>query len=168
MVLLLLLGLPLPVLAGQAPTRSAARAQEQHAAQLRELESDLATGNSTAVVALLGRLEPELDKDERFALDVAYRLIAHRLFSEAAAPWNRAAKQVQASMQASSGQTLSPAADRALQRRFAEVVFVQGLLTARLGEKAEALRLLRQADGLRLPAARTPRSWPSPPSASTS
>ena len=139
------------MLAGQAPTRSAARAQEQHAALLRELESDLATGNSTAVVALLGTLEPELDKDERFALDVAYRLIAHRLFSEAAAPWNRAAKQVQASLQASSGQTLSPAADRALQRRFAEVVFVQGLLTARLGEKAEALRLLRQADGYGFP-----------------
>jgi tetratricopeptide (TPR) repeat protein len=150
-VLLLLLGLPLPVLAGQAPTRSPARAQEQHAALLKELESDLATGNSTAVVALLGTLEPELDKDERFALDVAYRLIAHRLFSEAAAPWNRAAKQVQASMQASSGQTLSPAADRALQRRLAEVVFVQGLLTARLGEKAEALRLLRQADGYGFP-----------------
>ena len=54
-------------------------------------------------------------------------------------------------MQASSGQTLSPAADRQLQRRVAEVVFVQGLLTARLGEKAEALRLLRQADGYGFP-----------------
>jgi tetratricopeptide (TPR) repeat protein len=148
---LLLLGLPLPVLAAQAPTRSAARAQEQHAAQLKELESDLAAGNSRAVAAWLGRLEPELDKDERFALDVAYRLIGHRLFSEAAAQWSRAAKQVQASMQASSGQTLSPAADRDLQRRVAEVVFVQGLLTARLGEKAEALRLLKQADGYGFP-----------------
>ncbi len=62
-----------------------------------------------------------------------------------------AAKRVQASMHASSGQTLTPAADRDLQRRFAEVVFVQGLLTARLGEKAEALRLLRQADGYGFP-----------------
>jgi tetratricopeptide (TPR) repeat protein len=150
-MVLLLLGLPLWVLAAQAPTRSAARSQEQHAAQLSELESDLAAGNSTAVAALLARLEPELDKDERFALDVAYRLIKHRLFSEAAGQWNRAAKKVQASMQASSGQTLSPAADRGLQRRFAEVVFVQGLLTARLGEKAEALRLLRQADGYGFP-----------------
>jgi tetratricopeptide (TPR) repeat protein len=147
----LLLDLPLPVLAAQAPTRSAARAQEQHAAELKELDSDLAASNSPAVAALLSRLEPRLDQDERFALDVAYRLIAHRLFSEAASPWNRAAKQVQASMKASAGQTLSPAADRDLQRRFAEVVFVQGLLTARLGQKAEALRLLKQADGYGFP-----------------
>jgi tetratricopeptide (TPR) repeat protein len=148
---LLLLELPLPALAAQAPTRGAARSQERHAAQLSELESDLAAGNSTAVAALLGRLEPELDQDERLALDVAYRLIEHRLFPEAAAQWNRAAKKVQASMQASSGQTLAPAADRELQRRFAEIVFVQGLLTARLGEKAAALRLLRQADGYGFP-----------------
>ena len=150
-IALLLLGLSLPVLAAQAPTRSAARSQEQHAAQLKELESDLAAGDSGVVAALLGTLEPELDEDERFALDVAYRLIGHRLFSEAAAQWSRAAKKVQASMRAASGQTLAPAADRELKRRFAEVVFVQGLLTARLGEKAEALRLLRQADGYGFP-----------------
>jgi Flp pilus assembly protein TadD len=150
-VTILLLALPLSVFSAQAPTRSAARSLEQHAAQLSELESDLAAGNSTAVAALLGRLEPELDRDERFALDVAYRLIQHRLFPEAAAQWNRTAKRVQASVQASSGQTLSPAADRELKRRVAEVVFVQGLLTARLGEKAEALRLLKQADGLGFP-----------------
>jgi tetratricopeptide (TPR) repeat protein len=150
-VALLLLGLPLPILAAQAPTRSAARSLEQHAAQLKELESDLAAGNPTAVAALLRRLEPELDEDERFALDVAHRLIEHRLFPEAAAQWSRAAKKVQASMRAASGQTLAPAADRELKRRFAEVVFVQGLLTARLGEKAAALRLLQQADGLGFP-----------------
>jgi tetratricopeptide (TPR) repeat protein len=142
---------PLPALAAQAPTRSAARALEQHSAQLKELDSSLAAGDSAATTALLHRLEPELDKDERFALDVAYRLIEHRLFSEAAAQWRRAAEKVQASLQASSEQTLSPAADRELKRRFAEVVFVQGLLTARLSEKAEALRLLRQADGLGFP-----------------
>jgi tetratricopeptide (TPR) repeat protein len=147
----LLLLVLVPVLTAQAPTRSAARSREQHAAQLRELESDLAAGDSTALAALLGRLEPELDKDERFALDVAYRLIAHRRFPEAAAQWNRAAKKVQASVRAASGQTLAPAADRELNRRLAEVVFVQGLLTARLGEKAEALRLLHQADSLGFP-----------------
>jgi len=150
-IVLLLLGLPPSGLAAQAPTRSAARLQEQRAAQLRELESNLAAGDPAATAALLHRLEPELDQDERFALDVAYRLIERRLFSEAAAQCNRAAKRVKASMSASSGQTLAPAADRELQRRFAEVVFVQGLLTARLGEKAEALRLLRQADGYGFP-----------------
>jgi tetratricopeptide (TPR) repeat protein len=159
-VALLLLGLPLPILAAQAPTRSAARSLEQHAAQLKELESDLAAGDPTAVAALLRRLEPELDEDERFALDVAHRLIEHRLFPEAQVQWSRAAKRVQASMSAASGQTLAPAADRELQRRFAEVVFVQGLLTARLGEKAEALRLLRQADGYGFPPLDSPLMAP--------
>jgi tetratricopeptide (TPR) repeat protein len=148
--LLLLQGLPLSASAAQAPTRSAARAEVQHAAELKALESDLAAGDSEAVAALLRRLEPEFD-DERFALDVAYRLIEHRRFSEAAAPWSRVAKKVEASTRAASGQTLAPAADRQLQRRVAEAMFVQGLLTARLGEKAEALRLLRQADGYGFP-----------------
>jgi tetratricopeptide (TPR) repeat protein len=148
---LLLLGFALPVFAAQAPTRSAARSLNQHAAQLSELESALVAGDAAATTTLLHRLEPELAADERFALDVAYRLIEHRLFSEAAAVSNRAAKRVQASLRASSGKTLAPAADRELQRRVAEVVFVQGLLTARLGEKAEALRLLRQADGYGFP-----------------
>jgi tetratricopeptide (TPR) repeat protein len=148
---LLLLVRPRPGWAAQAPTRSAAQALEQHSVQLKELDSSLAAGDSAATTAILRRLDPELDKDERFALDVTYRLIAHRMFTEAAAQWNRVAKRVQASMQASAGQTLAPAADRALRRRFAEVVFVQGLLTARLGEKAEALRLLQQADGYGFP-----------------
>jgi len=147
-LLLLLLALAL----SQATSLAAQQAAPKgHAAELRQLDSSLAAGDSAAVAALLGRLEPELDEDEHFALDVAYRLVEHRLFPEAAAQWNRAAKHVQESMRAASGQTLAPAADRDLQRRFAEVVFVQGLLTARLGEKAEALRLLRQADGYGFP-----------------
>ena len=148
---LLLVAPPLAAVAAQAPTRSAARSLEQRAAEMKELESDLTAGDAAATTALLHRLEPELDADERFALDVAYRLIEHRLFSDAAAQWSRAAKRVQASMSAASGQTLAPAGDRELKRRFAEVAFVQGLLTARLGEKAEALRLLRQADGYGFP-----------------
>jgi tetratricopeptide (TPR) repeat protein len=149
-VLHFLLGLPLSVGAAQAPTRSAARTEEQHAAELKALESDLSAGDSEAVAARLRRLEPELE-DERFALDVAYRLIDHRRFTEAAAPWSRVAKKVEASTRAATGQTLAPAADQKLQRRVAEVMFVQGLLTARLGEKTEALRLLRQADGYGFP-----------------
>jgi tetratricopeptide (TPR) repeat protein len=146
---LLLLGVP--AFSAQAPTRGAARPVASHAAQLKELESTLAKGDPAATAAILDRLAPELDGDERFALDVAYRLIGHRRFAEAAVAWNRAATRVQASLRASSGQTLAPAEDRELQRRFAEVVFVQGLLTARRGEKAEALRLLRQADGYGFP-----------------
>ena len=147
-LLLLLLALALSQAASLAAQQAAPKG---HAAELRQLDSSLAAGDSAAVAALLGRLEPELDEDERFALDVAYRLVEHRLFPEAAAQWNRAAKHVQESMRAASGQALAPATDRDLQRRFAEVVFVQGLLTARLGEKAEALRLLRQADGYGFP-----------------
>jgi tetratricopeptide (TPR) repeat protein len=147
----LLLLVPPSSLAAQAPTRGAARSLERRSAELKELEASLAAGDATATTALLRRLEPELDADERFALDVAYRLIDHRLFPEAQVEWSRAAKRVQASLRAASGQTLAPAADRELKRRFSEVVFVQGLLTAHLGEKAEALRLLRQADGLGFP-----------------
>lgn len=148
---LLLVGLPFWALGAQAPIRSAARSQAQHAAHLKQLDSDLATGDSAAAAAVLRRLEPELDADERFALDAAYVLLGHRKFPEAQAQWSRAARRVQDSMRAASGQTLAPAEDAELQRRFAEVVFVQGLLMARLGEKDEALRLLRQADGYGFP-----------------
>jgi tetratricopeptide (TPR) repeat protein len=147
-----LLGLPLPILAAQAPTDTAAAgSQEQHAAQLEQLDSYLAAGDSDAATTLLRQLEPELEADERFALDAAYRLLDYRRFPEAQVQWSRAAKHVQASLRAAAGQTLAPDADRELQRRFAEIVFVQGLLTARLGEKAEALRLLTQADGYGFP-----------------
>ncbi len=147
----LLLGFALALHSAQAQTRGTARPEESHAAQLRELDSYLAAGSSAAADALLRRLGPELDTDERFALDAAYRLIGHRRFPEARAQWSRAAKKLQASMRAAAGQKLTPAADRALQRRFAEVVFVQGLITARLGDRTEALRLLTQADGYGFP-----------------
>jgi tetratricopeptide (TPR) repeat protein len=147
----LLLGMPLSVFAAQAPTSSAASPRERHAAHLKQLNSYLAAQDSAAATALLRRLEPELDADERFALDVVYQLLAFRQFTEAKAQWIRAAKLVQASMRAAAGHTLAPAADRQLQRRFAEIVFVQGVLTAHLGEKAEALRLLKQADGYGFP-----------------
>jgi tetratricopeptide (TPR) repeat protein len=150
-VLLLVVGLPFRALAAQAPTRSAARSQERHAAQLKQLDAHLAAGDSAAATALLRGLEPELDEDERFALDAAYVLLGHRKFPEAQAQWSRAARRVQDGMRTASGRALAPAAERELQRRFAEVVFVQGLLTARLGEKDEALRLLRQADGYGFP-----------------
>ncbi len=126
-------------------------APKRHEAELKQLDSYLAAGDSTAAAALLRRLEPELDADERFALDVAYRLIERRQFADAQAQWSRAARRVQESVRAASGQTLAPAAERELQRRVAEAWFVQGLLTARLGQKEEALRLLRQADGYGFP-----------------
>jgi Flp pilus assembly protein TadD len=146
--LLLLLGLPLSVFTAQAPTRSAARSQEQHTAQLKQLESHLAAGDLTKATALLSRLQPDLDADERFAFDAIYVLIGGRRFSEAKDQWNRLAPRLQEALSAASGPSPTGEGTR---RRVAEALFVQGLLVARLGEKDEALRLLRQADGYGFP-----------------
>ena len=111
----------------------------------------------TAAVLLLLALAlppsatPGRAADERAALDAIYALLGERRFSEAKAEWNRVGARIQESVRAASGQALAPAAERDLQRRVAEAWFVQGLLTARFGEKEEALRLLRDADGLGFP-----------------
>jgi tetratricopeptide (TPR) repeat protein len=130
---------------------AAARFPKRRDVQLALLDSYLAAGDSPAAAAFLGRLEPELEADERFALDTTYCLLGRRRFDEARTQWSRVARRVQESLQSASSQTLTPEADRELQRRVAEVVFIQGLLTARLGEKDEALRLLEQADGYGFP-----------------
>jgi tetratricopeptide (TPR) repeat protein len=95
--------------------------------------------------------EPGTLADERSALDAIYILLGERRFSEARDLWNRVGQRIQESVRSASGRTLAPAAERALQRRVAEAWFVQGLLTARFGEREEALRLLRDADGLGFP-----------------
>jgi tetratricopeptide (TPR) repeat protein len=111
----------------------------------------------TATVLLLLALAapssaaPGIAADERAAFDTIYALLGQRRFSEAKAEWNRVGGRIEESVRSASGQALAPAAERALQRRVAEAWFVQGLLTARFGEKAEALRLLRDADGLGFP-----------------
>jgi tetratricopeptide (TPR) repeat protein len=108
----------------------------------------LAAGDLTKATALLSRLQPELDADERFAFDAIYVLIGGRRFSEAKDQWNRLAPRLQGAFRAASGP--SPASEET-RRRVAEALFVQGLLVARPGEKDEALRLLRQADGYGFP-----------------
>ncbi len=89
--------------------------------------------------------------DERADLDAVYALVQQRRFAEAQARWKPIAERVQQEVRASSGQTLAPEAQQALQRRFAEVVFVQALLVARLGRREDALAQLRQADGYGFP-----------------
>jgi tetratricopeptide (TPR) repeat protein len=118
-------------------------------AALHQLESHLAAGDFTAANALLGRLQPELDADERFALDTMYVLIGGRAFSEAREQWNRLAPRLQESLRA--GPATSPGSEAGRQRRAAEALFVQGLLTARLGDKTEALGFLQKADGYGFP-----------------
>ncbi len=127
------------------------RFPERHDVQLAFLDSSLANGDDAAVAELLRRLGPELDRDERFALDTVYCLLGHGRTEEARAQWNRLAARLQPSLQRELGQSRTPDADRGLQRRVAEVLFVQGLLTARSGAKAEALQLLRRADGYGFP-----------------
>jgi tetratricopeptide (TPR) repeat protein len=130
---------------------AAPRFPKRHDVQLALLDSYLAGGDVAGATALLGRLDPELNADERFALDTTYCLLGRGRLDEARAQWTRVAKRVQESLRSASGKTLAPAADQELKRRVAEVLFVQGLLTARLGKKEEALKLLRQADGYGFP-----------------
>jgi tetratricopeptide (TPR) repeat protein len=87
-------------------------------------------------------------QEERVALDRIYAHLAGRRFAEAKEEWNRLAPRLQEGLRRASP---SPAAEQARQRRVAEALFVQGLLTARTGPKEEALRLLRQADGYGFP-----------------
>jgi len=119
---------------------------DRHDVSLLLLDSYLATGKTQAASALLARLDPDLDRDERFALDATYALLARKKAAEAKALWTRVAGRVQEALHARPPQGLPPAEDQALRRRVAETLFVQGLLTAQTGEKQEALRLLREAD----------------------
>ena len=96
-------------------------------------------------------VQPRPRTGERRTLDQVYALVRQRRFAEAQALWQPVASRVQAEVRAASGRSLPPAAGQQLQGRFAEVVFVQGLLEARLGRREDALRQLRQADGYGFP-----------------
>jgi Flp pilus assembly protein TadD len=140
----LLLALSLAIPGSSEPPR-------KHDADLKGLDASLAGADTAAAEALLRRLQPELDADPRFALDAIYVLLGRRRFSEAKEQWNRLAPRLQESLRSPSGAAPSPAAEKGQQRRVAEALFVQGLLTVRAGPKAEALRLLQQADGYGFP-----------------
>jgi len=144
MPVILLLGL---ILASPSATQESPRSP--HQAELKQLESHLATGDFAAARAILDRLQPEIDADERFAVDTMYVLISGRAFSEARDQWNRLAPRLQEGLR--TGPATSPGAEEARQRRAAEALFVQGLLTARLGDKKEALGYLQKADGYGFP-----------------
>jgi tetratricopeptide (TPR) repeat protein len=139
------------VLAAQATRRAApAPASPSHEADLAALDSYLASGDTASAAALLRRLAPALDADERFALDATYCLLRRRQFPEARELWGRVAPRIQASVRAARDRQLSAVEEQA-RLRVAEGLFVQGLLAADLGTKEEALRLLRQADGYGFP-----------------
>jgi tetratricopeptide (TPR) repeat protein len=84
-------------------------------------------------------------REEAVQFDTIYSLVGQRRFAEAKDEWNRLAPKLQEVLRGAPDP--SPGAEEARQRRIAEALFVQGLLTARLGQKDEALRLLQQADG---------------------
>jgi tetratricopeptide (TPR) repeat protein len=128
-----------------------ARAAVSHADELARLEARLEGGDSTGAATWIRSHQDALDADERFALDTIYVLVGQRRFDDAKAQWNRLAGRLQASLKAASAGPLGPAAEAELKRRVAEAFFVQGLLSARGGNKEEALRLLGQADGYGFP-----------------
>ncbi len=151
---------PLPAIAAQASIESSGldaleaasrRDPGRHDLHLQLLEARLTAGDVSRAEALLDRLQPELRTDDRFALDVIYCLVRHDRIAQARAQWDQVGERIQASLRSASSRTLSPAEDAALRRRVAEGLFVQGLLTAHLGRKEEALGFLRQADGYGFP-----------------
>jgi tetratricopeptide (TPR) repeat protein len=155
----LLLALVLPALvAGQtgAPLRQRK--------ELARLDTLLAAQDLAAADALLQTLAADLAKDDRFAFDTIYVLIGRGRIADARAQWNRLAPRLQDRMAppTAAAEPGAPGAGEAVrgsrhgmteevQRRLAEALFTQGLLIARGGEKAEALRLLQQADGYGFP-----------------
>jgi len=140
--LLLLAGSP-SIAASQAPL-------SRHEAELTRLDAALGASDPAGADALLRRLQPRIDADERFAFDTIYVLLGRRRFAEAKDQWNRLAPKLQRSLGAASGAASTPT-EQERRRRAAEAMFVQALLTAQAGEKEEALRLLRRADGLGFP-----------------
>jgi tetratricopeptide (TPR) repeat protein len=150
-LVVLAIGLPVAASASELPRSASAQPRRGHDADLARLDAYLASGDSAAAAALLHQLEPALNEDERFALDTIYCLIGRRAFPEARDQWNRIGRRIQEGLRAASGKALGPAAEKDLKTRVAEAWFVQGLLTARLGEKEEAIRLLRNADGYGFP-----------------
>jgi tetratricopeptide (TPR) repeat protein len=139
--LLLAVGAPQVALA-QAPL-------SRHEAELKQLDAALASADPSAAVAVLRRMQPRIDADERLALDTIYVLLGRQRLAEAKDQWNRLAPKLRESLQGAA--PAAPAADEARRRRVAEAMFVQALLTARAGGREESLRLLRQADGLGFP-----------------
>jgi len=100
---------------------------------------------------------PAATQAERAALDRVYARLARREFAEAQAEWRPIALAVQQSLDSAASAKLDATAEAALQRRVGEVVFIQGLLEARLGRKEDALAMLRKADGYGFPPLDSPR-----------
>jgi tetratricopeptide (TPR) repeat protein len=140
--------------AAQAAQASGARASQKplsgsHRTDLKRLDDLLAKGDAAAAT-FLGRLQPQIDADERFAYDAIYVLVGRRRFAEAKEQWNRLAPRLQQALRGPA-EPSSGAQETQRRRRAAEALFVQGLLTARSGAKAQALRDLQQADGYGFP-----------------
>lgn len=104
------------------------------------------TASGTTNDSCLASYDPAREPDHRLVLDAIYCLLGHGRIPEAQELWNAVAERLQRSLPAPDGPRAAEAA-----RRTAELVFVQGLLTARVGHKDEALGLLREADGRGFP-----------------
>jgi tetratricopeptide (TPR) repeat protein len=114
--------------------------------ELGRLDGLLAAGDEARAAELLESLVPELARSDRLALDTIYVLLRHGRAADARVQWNRLAPRLQQKLRAD-----APAPDDAARRLTGEALFVQGLLVAQDGDKAEALKLLGQADGFGFP-----------------
>ena len=129
-----------------AATASDAQAPLGQHKELTRLDALLASGDAAAADALLEAMAPQLAKDDRLAFDTIYVLVSRDRMPDARVQWNALAPRVQKRLEAVGA---SPSDND--RRLLGEAMFTQGLLTARGGDKAEALRLLQQADGLGFP-----------------
>ena len=146
----LLLALSMPLLGAQSSAPLTRRPE------LARLDALLAAGDTTAADALLQKLAPVLAKDDRLAFDTIYVLVGRERFAEAKAQWNGLAPRLQERLRAAPAAGESASATKAREGRLAEALFTQGLLTARGGDKKEALEFLQQADGLGFPPLESP------------
>jgi tetratricopeptide (TPR) repeat protein len=109
------------------------RFPRRHDVHLMLLESYLLRENAPAVTALLARLQPEIDSDDRLAFDVTYYLLQYRQFPLAQSQWQRINERIRKK---------APAPDtKAPPPEVTEALFVQGLLATAAGRKEEALQL---------------------------
>lgn len=139
--------------AGGATMQAAAQAQRARAPgthpEAARLDALLAADETASVGAWLASHEAALSKDDRLAFDTIYVLVRRGRLDEARAQWNTLATRLAEGLRTAA--TAGSSASAADQRRLGEALFAQAVLLGRGGERDEALRLLRQADGYGFP-----------------
>ncbi len=114
--------------------------------QFKLLDSYLAGGDKPAALARLERLRSALDGDNRFAFQVIYLLVRYGLSAPALEQMSRVSARVSESLQKLPESERTSPTGKSLVLEAGEIYFIQGLLAAGAGRKAEAIELLQRAD----------------------